>query len=132
MTPTSATTEAPAHSMDKTKRLHTIALGLFCALFLGSVVFGLADIDGSKAEWIHLGFPWWSFYALTAGKALGVAAILWNKSKSLKQLAFAGFLYDLLLATGAHLAVPEFKVVLPIVCLALWGFAYVMDQRRYP
>jgi DoxX-like family len=118
--------------VNRTHRLYIIAIGIFSVVFLGSAIFGLLDLDGSKAEWSHLKYPWWTFYLLTVGKILGVVAIVSNRSKSLKQLAFAGFLYDLVLAAGAHLAVPEIKVLLPIVVFGIWLFAYVMDKRRFP
>jgi DoxX-like family len=114
-----------------TKRKYQIALGLFSALFLGSAVFGMLDIDASYAEWRHLGYPLWTFYALTLAKVVGVATILSNKSTRLKQFAFAGFLYDLLLALGAHIDQREVKLLLPLTCLAIWGFAYEMDRRVF-
>jgi DoxX-like family len=111
-------------------RLYRIAIVLFSALFLGSAVFGVLDIDASKAEWARLGFPWWTFWGLTAAKVVGVAVIVAKSPRSLKDFAFAGFLFDLLLAAGAHLEIPESKVILPIGGLAVWTFAYVMDRRH--
>lgn len=117
----------------QTVPLYRIATGLFSVLFLGSAVFGLVDLDASKAEWLHLQYPWWTFFALTAGKVIGVGVIVSNKfPRFIKDYAFAGFLFDLLLATGAHLAVPEIKVLLPVTCLGLWAFAVMMDNRRFP
>jgi DoxX-like family len=114
-------------------RLYWVATGLFCALFLGSAVFGLLDLDASKTEWTHLQYPWWTFFALTVAKVVGVATIVSNKfPRVLKDFAFAGFLFDLLLAAGAHAAVPEVKVVLPIACLGIWVFAFAMDSQRFP
>jgi hypothetical protein len=63
---------------------------------------------------------------------VGVVTILSNRSTRLKQFAFAGFLYDLLLALGAHIAVPEVKLILPLSCLGVWGFAYFMDSKVFP
>ncbi len=124
---------SPSTSSPQTARLYWIATGLFCAVFIGSAVFGLLDLDGSRAEWTHLGYPWWTFFLLTAGKIIGVATILTNKApRFIKDYAFAGFLFDLLLALGAHLAVPEIKALLPISVLGIWGFAVTMDNRHFP
>jgi DoxX-like family len=114
------------------KRKYVIALGIFAALFLGSAVFGLIDIDASYLEWRHLGYPIWTFYALTVGKVVGVVTIVTNRSTRLKQFAFAGFLYDLLLALGSHVAATEVKTILPLASLGIWGFAYFMDSRVFP
>jgi hypothetical protein len=114
-----------------TQRLYWLATGLFLALFIGSVVLGLADIDESYKEFVHLGFPAWSFIALTVAKVLGLIAIITNRSQILKDFAFAGFLYDLLLALGGHIAHQEIKVWFAVFGLVLWAFAFVMDRRFF-
>jgi DoxX-like family len=122
-----------APETSQSQRMYWAATGLFSAVFLGSALFGLLDLDASKAEWLRLEFPWWSFFFLTAGKVVGVAVIVSNRlPRVVKDFAFAGFLYDLLLAGGAHLAVPEVNVALPIIVLGIWGWAFVADSRRFP
>jgi DoxX-like family len=119
-------------SVDKTKRLYQISLGLFSALFLGSAVFGLVDIQASYDEYRHLGFPGWALYPLSLAKVLGIIAIVSNRSKTLKSFAYAGFLYDLLLALGGHISQREVKIILPVVSIGLWAFTFVMDRRMHP
>jgi DoxX-like family len=114
-------------------RMYWIATGLFSAIFIGSAVFGLLDLDASKAEWLKLGYPWWTFYALTAAKVVGVVTIVSNKApRVVKDFAFAGFFFELLLALGAHLAIPELQSLLPVVVLGIWGWAFAMDSKRFP
>ncbi len=115
-----------------TQRLYWIATGLFTALFTGSVIFGLFDLNDSYREFQHLEFPAWSFIFLTVAKVLGLIAVLSNRSQTLKDFAFAGFLYDLLLALGAHIAQQEIKVLLPLLSLPIWAFAFIMNRRMYP
>jgi hypothetical protein len=120
-------------SESKSLRMYWVAIGLFSAVFLGSATFGLLDLNGSKTEWLHLGYPWWTFFALTAGKVVGVATIASNRlPRIVKDFAFAGFFYELLLAGGAHLSIPEVKVLLAVAGLAVWAFAFIMDSRRFP
>jgi DoxX-like family len=120
-------------SVQLSARAYWVATGLFSAMFLGSAVFGMLDLDASKAEWAHLGYPWWTFYFLTIGKVIGVGTILAKKGpRFLKDFAFAGFLFDLVLAGGAHLAVPEIKVLLPIAGLVVWGAAFWADSKQLP
>jgi hypothetical protein len=127
---TSLATSKPVSTA--TKRLYWIAMGLFSALFIGSVIFSLSDIGESYKEYTHLEFPKWILYPLDIAKTLGVVAILSNRSQILKDFAFAGFLYDLLLALGGHIAQQEIKLLLPLFCLGLWGFAFVMDRKVFP
>ncbi len=111
-----------------TQRLYWIATGLFVLLFGGSIILALSDLGESFREYAHLEFPAWSVYFNTVAKALGLCAILSNQSRTLKDFAFAGFLYDLLLALGGHIAQMEIKVLLPIAGLGIWGFAFYMDR----
>jgi DoxX-like family len=114
-----------------TRRLYRMATGLFLALFVGSVILSLADINESYKEFVHLEFPAWSFIALTVAKVLGLVAIVTNRSQTLKDFAFAGFLYDLLLALGGHIAHQELKALLAVFGLLVWVFAFVMDRRFF-
>jgi hypothetical protein len=118
--------------IDKTKRLYQISLSLFSALFIGSVIFSFVDIQASYDEYRHLGFPTWTLYPLGLAKVLGIIAIVSNRSKTLKSFAYAGFLYDLLLALGGHISQGEVKIVLPVVSIGLWASTFAMDRRMHP
>jgi hypothetical protein len=122
----------PPHVPNKSWRAFLTSHGLFCALFIGSVVFGLADLDASYSEFVHLGFSSWAFHVLTIAKVLGVVAIMSNRSRTLKDFAFAGFLFDLSLALIGHLVIPEPKAILPAACLGLWVWTFRTNRRLYP
>ncbi len=117
---------------NSTQRLYWIAIGLFALLFGGSVILSLSDLNESYKEYRHLEFPAWSVFFNLSGKVLGLAAIFYNKSRTLKDFAFAGFLFDLLLALGGHIAQMEIKVLLAVFGLVIWAFAFVMDRKMYP
>lgn len=119
---------APAN----TRRLYWWSVGLLSLIFLFSAFYGVLDLQGSYAEYRHLEFPAWLVFPLSLAKLLGVVAVVSNRSTTLKDFAFAGFLYDLLLALGAHIAQQELKVVLPLISLGIWAAAFVMDRRVYP
>ena len=55
------------------------------------------------------------------------ALVMW-----LVSFAFAGFLFDLLLALFAHIAQMEIKLLLPIFGLGLWWFAFAMNRKVFP
>ena len=116
----------------QTVRAHWTATGLFTLLFAGSIGLGLGDLKGSYEEYAHLGFPAWSIFFNSFGKILGLIAIFLNTSRTLKDFAFAGFLFDLLLALFAHIAQMEIKLLLPIFGLGLWWFAFVMNRKVFP
>jgi hypothetical protein len=49
-----------------------------------------------------------------------------------KAVCIPGFLYDLLLALGAHIALPEVMLILPLSCLGIWGFCVLHGQQSVP
>lgn len=112
-----------------TKRLYYVAIILFSILFIGSVLLSVIDAEGSYEEYANLSFPSWIHYPLVIAKTLGVIVILTSKSRRLKDFAFAGFLYDILLAIGGHLYVGELYVIVAFTGLVIWIFAFIMDRK---
>ena len=119
--------------MTKTARpstLYRVAIGLLCFVFIVSISLSVGDAPGTYAEIVRLGFPLWIVWPQTLAKALGVIALVWGRSHALRDFAFAGFLFDLLLAIGAHIAHGDAFVVVALISLAIWIFAYVMELRH--
>lgn len=112
-----------------TVRLYWLSIGLFTLLFAVSIGLTLGDLPGSYASYARLGFPSWSIFFNATAKILGLVAILHNRSRTLKDFAYAGFLYDLLLAIFAHISLGESDVFLALFGLVLWIFAFTMDRR---
>ena len=112
-----------------TARLYWVAMGLFTLLFGFSVVLTLFDLSGSYENYAHLGFPSWTIFFNATAKILGLFAVFQTRWQTLKDFAFAGFLFDLLLAFGAHAALQEADIIRPIVGLIIWVFAFTMDRR---
>jgi hypothetical protein len=112
--------------------LYWIAIGLFAVLFFGSAFLNITDPQGAYAEYKRLEFPAWIHYPLSLLKVLGVLVIVWNRSQTLKDFAFAGYLCDLLLATGGHIAQMDMGIWLALFGLTLWGFAFYMDRKTFP
>jgi DoxX-like family len=115
-----------------TVRNYWIATGLFTLLFVASIILTLGDLAGSYKSYAHLGFPAWSVFFNATAKILGLIAIYWNQSRTLKDFAFAGFLFDLLLALCAHIAQREVDVLQAAFGLVLWGFAFYMNRKAFP
>lgn len=113
-------------------RLYWIATGLFTLLFSVSVILTLGEFPISVEVYRVLGFDRWLVFFNAFAKILGLAAILQNRSRTLKEFAFAGFLFDLLLALVAHILLQQIEVFLALFGLVLWTFAFVMHRRVYP
>jgi hypothetical protein len=87
----------------------------------------------SRAEgfFINLGFPAWIIYPLAILKVLGVIAILTRKSSFLKELAYAGFLYDAMLALTAHIMVRDGEYLPAIIALILIPVSWIFDRKIF-
>jgi hypothetical protein len=116
-----------------TVRLYWIATGLFTLLFLASLGLTFNDLEASYKSYARLGFPaMWVVCFNGTGKVLGLAAMYQNKSNSMKNFAFAGFLFDLLLAFFAHISQGDPDVLLAVLGLILWTLAFTMNRRVFP
>ena len=115
----------------RNRALYWAATGLFCFMFVFSAVWTLVDPTGAIKDTQHLGYPAFTVYPLAFAKILGVVAILTNKNKTLKDFAFAGFLYDLILAAMGHYHHPEVGtgIGLALFGIVLWVCAFVADQQ---
>ena len=78
--------------------------GLLVALMVCSAARALLDYAWAWESFEHLGYPTYIIVPLEIAKLLGVAAVVSSVSPFLKHLAYAGFLYHLLLALSAHVA----------------------------
>lgn len=112
--------------------LYWVPTGAFALLFVSSVALTFSDLEASRVATEGFGYPGWAVVPQGIAKALGLLAVLVPRWPTLTGLAFAGFLYDLLLAWGAHIAqsdAPNFA--LASVGLVLTAGAYAAYRRRY-
>ncbi len=71
-----------------------------------------------------LGYPTYIIYPLAIAKLLGLIAIWTNKSKSLKEWAYAGFFFDFILAFFAHYMINDGEQFPALVALLLLAISY--------
>ncbi len=127
---TTSSSAQPGHGRPVADWAAWLALGAFAALWLYSGVWTLVDLDGAQATAARLGYPEWTQLPLGIAKLAGVAIILWGRPRVLVGLAFAGFVYDLLLAGAAHAVRGEPDLVLVLLAAGLTGGAWWADNRR--
>ena len=115
-----------------TVRLYWIATGLFTLLFVASIILTFGDLETSYFQYARLGFANWVVFFNGTAKFLGLIAILYNQSRTLKEFAFAGFLFDIILAMTTHIIRQDTYLLVAIFGLVVWIFAFVMHRRVYP
>ena len=119
-------------AIERERLLFWVFTGLLAALMVGSAARALLDYAWARESFEHLGYPTYIIVPLEIAKLLGVAAVVSNVSPFLKNLAYAGFFYHLLLAWSAHVAVgdgPEMMVGAVSGLMLLAGSVH-FDRRR--
>lgn len=105
-------------------------LGL-CALMLFSAQMYLFNFDVAANFFKSFGFPVDIIIPLAIAKLLAIIAILWNKVKWLKEWAYAGLFFDLVLANYAHATVPEASPF-AIAGLIMLIISYILGKNVRP
>nr|WP_101445615.1 DoxX family protein [Aquimarina sp. MAR_2010_214] len=88
--------------MQVMKIIYWIATIVLCAIMLYSAQMYFFKTEMIKGFFESFDYPTYIVIPLAVAKVLGITAILTNKIKWLKEWAYAGFFFDLVLATLAH------------------------------
>ncbi len=116
----------------KTNRiLYWVATALLCALFFAGAMMYILNYPRAEGFFISLGFPVWIIYPLAALKIAGAITILTKWSMFLKELAYAGFFFDAVLALVAHAMVRDGEYMFAIIALFLTGISWIYDRKVY-
>ncbi|WP_240315468.1 DoxX family protein [Aquimarina longa] len=84
------------------KIIYWIATIALCAIMLYSAQMYFFNTDMVKSFFESFNYPSYIVIPLAVVKILGILAILTNKISWLKEWAYAGFFFDLVLASLAH------------------------------
>lgn len=111
------------------KLAYQIATGLLSLLFSAGAMMYFLNYERASGFFVNLGFPTWLIYPLAVAKLLGVVAVVSRRSNFLKDLAYAGFFYDALLALAAHLMVRDGEYAPAVLALVLTCASWALERR---
>lgn len=115
----------------RNKIIYWITTGLLSALMLMSASMYIFNYEMVSQTFVNLGFPVYIIYPLAIAKLLGIIAILSNKSKFLKEWAYAGFFFDFVLALSAHWVINDGEFVPAFVAIVLLIISYRYDKKVF-
>ena len=115
--------------MNKNKLAYYVATTLLSLMMLGGAGMYVFNHTEVAKVFEALGYPTYIIYPLAVAKVLGIIAIWSNFSKSLKEWAYAGFFYDLVLALAAHVSISDGEYAPAAVGLALLVVSYLFQQE---
>jgi hypothetical protein len=116
----------------RNKIIYWIATGLLSTLMLISIVMYTFKNGEVRETFALLGYPGYIVYPLALAKLLGLIAILTKKSALLKEWAYAGFFFNLLLAVSAHTMVGDGEGIPAEVGIILLLVSYIYDKKVFP
>jgi len=112
------------------KLIHIISKGLLSGIMLMSVWAYLFEHETSSQNFLAFGHPTHIIYPLALAKILGLIA-LWTKGfPTLKEWAYAGFTFNILIALLAHIVVKDILVVVPIAALVFVAISYLTYRKQ--
>ncbi len=117
--------------MKTDKVIYWAATGLLCALMLFSASMYLTDTEAVKELFVSLGHPAYIVIPLAIAKILGVITILTKPSKLLKEWAYAGLFFDMVLAASAHFAVSDGQENGALLGLVLLVVSRIYDEKVF-
>ena len=117
--------------MKTNKIIYWVATTLLCALFIMGEMMYLFNYPRAEGFFINLGFPTWIIYPLAILKIIAPIVILTRKSIFLKELAYAGFIFDAILALVAHLMVSDGEYMFAILALTFTTISWIYDRKVF-
>ena len=115
--------------MKRDKIIHKVVTGLFSLLVLGGASQYFFNHEMVKGMFESLDYPTYLIYPMGTAKVLGLVAIWANKSETLKEWAYAGFIFNMLLAISAHVNVSDGEYMGAVIALVLVAVSYAYDRK---
>lgn len=115
--------------MDRNKAIYWISTGLLCALMLFSASMYFLKTEEVKQVFEGLGYPAHLVIPLAVAKILGVVAILTRRSRMLMEWAYAGFSFDMVLASMAHINANDGGHLLAMIGIVFLLISYFFEKR---
>lgn len=117
--------------MKKNKIIYWVAT-IFIFLFEGVMPAFTFNTELARQGISHLGYPTYFGNALVVFKVLGALILVIPAIKGrLKELAYAGFIFDFLFASISHFAIDGFgfQGIFPLIILAILLVSYVYYHK---
>lgn len=115
--------------MQRDKIIYWVFVTLFGLSMLSGAALYFVDYAHAQSEFLGLGFPVFIIYPLAIAKILGVVAVLQNKSRTLKEWAYAAFFFNLLLAFAGHFVAQDGEAFGPLLVMVFMFASYYFDRR---
>ncbi|WP_420571640.1 DoxX family protein [Kordia sp.] len=117
--------------MKTNKIIYWIFTGLLCFLFFAGAMMYIFNYPRAEMFFNNLGFPTWIIYPLAFLKVAGAITVATKWNLFLKELAYAGFLFDAILALVAHVMVADGEYLFSGIALVFITISWIYDRKVY-
>lgn len=115
--------------MKTTKTIYYISTVLLSIIMLFSAKMYLFNHEMVSGFFTNLGYPTYIIYPLAILKILGLIALWFIKSKSLKEWAYAGFFFAFIFAFFAHVMIGDGEQGASIAAMIFLITSYVTHKK---
>lgn len=115
--------------MKTNKIIYWTSTGLLSTMMLMSTGMYFFKTEEIQEVFLKLGYPDFIVIPLAVAKILGVIAIITRRSKTLLEWTYAGFFFDFVLASSAHLMIQDGEHVPAMVAMVLLLVSYFSGKR---
>jgi hypothetical protein len=115
--------------MKRDRIVYYASTGLLTLLMLFSAGMYILNNEVVQGMFTNFGYPTYIIYPLAIAKLLGVFAIWNTKFNALKEWAYAGFLFDFVLAFFAHKMINDGEEMGAVIAFVLVVVSYVFSKR---
>ena len=102
-----------------------------CGIMAYSASMYFSNTEGVKQYFEILNYPSYIVVPLAIAKVLGIIAILYRKISFLKEWAYAGFIFDGILAATAHFVANDGGHMFAIVVIIASVTSYFFEKRTF-
>jgi hypothetical protein len=115
--------------MNTNKIIYWAATVICCGMMAFSATMYFTKTDMVRGFFTQLGHPTYIVIPLAIAKILGIIAILYRKNAWLKEWAYAGFFFDGVLASAAHVHAGDGGYVMAGAVSVATLVSYFMEKK---
>lgn len=109
--------------------IYRIIKGLFSVLVIMGASQYFFNHDVVKEMFEGIQYPTYLIYPMGVAKFLGLIAIWSGKSQLIKEWAYAGYVFNFILAISAHLNVNDGEFMPAVLALVFAVASYIYDRK---
>jgi len=110
---------------------YRIITGLFSLLVIMGASQYFFNHEFVKVMFENINFPTYLIYPMGVAKFLGLIAIWVVKSRTIKEWAYAGFVFNFILGISAHLNVNDGEYLPAVIALVFVVASYIYYRKMF-